>query len=527
MTMREKYMTPRISKEKVIPVKKLGKKLENEPGLEFTKKLYQEFPKAEIYVVGGTVRDCMMGRDDSKDYDLVVRNVPAKELAKTLGLLGRLDLVGARFGVFKFVPRAHELAQAIDIALPRRDIAFGTGGYRDFETQSDPGLAVEEDLSRRDFTWNAMAWELRQGNLVDPFGGIFDLEAGLVRAVGKPEERFGEDYSRMLRAIRFAARFGFKIEPDTWQAIQKLASHIDDEKMVAGKIERIVPYEVIAREFLKALYADPLRALELYENAGLLLRVLPELEAMRACPQPPQFHREGDVWTHTKMALANLHSQGFKELFGRDPSPEVVFAVLLHDVGKPATLKTPEHDGANRIRFDGHDQVGAAITEKICERLKINAVPDIEIDTGRVVWLVRNHLFTLNTNLSTVRKTTLEKYFFNPQNPGQELLEVTYADATAAIPLTGEPDLGNLKKVFTLIQELDELRRERPALPKALLNGDEIMKILKLKPGPKVGKIILELREAQLGGRVTTKKEAAMFIKKNIIPSNKSGSLKH
>ncbi|MBI2632824.1 MAG: HD domain-containing protein, partial [Parcubacteria group bacterium] len=263
--------------------------------------------------------------------------------------------------------------------------------------------------------------------------------------------------------------------------------------------------------FLKALVANPLKTIELYEKTGLLFRIIPELQSMKNCPQPPEYHSEGDVWTHALMALEKVSSDSFKKFFKQTPSAELIFTVLLHDIGKPPTLKTPERDGTNRIRFDGHDLEGSKIAEEICKRLRVDAA-DMSVSTERIVWLIRHHLFTLNTDLEKVKKTTIEKYFFNPLVPGETLLQLTFADASAAIPRNGIPDLENLKKTIDLIRELAQLKKERKTLPPPLLNGNEIMEILKIKEGAYVGKIINELREAQLSKKIISKEEAEKFI---------------
>ncbi|MBU1146386.1 HD domain-containing protein [Patescibacteria group bacterium] len=494
-------------------------KLEQEPGLGFAKELLATFPKSEIYLVGGAVRDAASGTGKQKDFDFVVRNVPAEELEKFLSERGEVVLVGRNFGVYKFMPADIKLEEAIDVALPRTEHSLGAGGgYRDFKVQSDPAMAVEEDLARRDFTVNAMALDLKNGKLVDPFHGLEDLEAKVLRAVGNPEERFGEDYSRMLRALRFAAQFGFEIEGKTFIAIQDMMKHINDERVRAGKKERVVPYETVAKELLKAFWRDPVRALDLYERSGALYELMPELFSLRGCPQPPNFHSEGDVWTHTRMALANFYSERFKKQFGEErPSAEVVMAVLFHDLGKPLTLKTPERDGTDRIRFDGHDVAGAEAAEEICRRLKLDSLPEnsaLRVEPKKVGQMISKHMLLLQGNIENMKPSTIEKYFFNPNFPGEGLLQLTFADALATIPEVGEPDLENFYAMQKRIEELRTLVKEKNRLPKPVLNGDEIMKKFKIKPGKKVGELITVLREAQLSGQVGTEDESIKDRKK-------------
>lgn len=484
-------------------------KLEQEPGLGFIKELLEAFSKSEIYLVGGAVRDAAAGAGKQKDFDFVVRGVLAENLEKFLSKRGDVVLVGRNFGVYKFMATGHFMEEAIDVALPRTEHSLGAGGgYRDFKVQSDPAMDVQKDLARRDFTINAMALDLKNGKIVDPFNGLEDLEAKVLRAVGNPKERFREDYSRMLRALRFAAQFGFTIEGKTFLAIQDMIKNINDERQRGNKKERVVPYETVAKELLKAFWQNPVRALDLYERSGALFELMPEIFSLRGCPQPSNFHSEGDVWTHTKMALANLYSEKFKKQFGEErPSAEVVMAVLLHDLGKPLTLKTPERDGTDRIRFDGHDVAGAEAAEEICRRLKLDSLPEnsaLRVEPKRVGQMIGKHMLLVQGKIDEMRPSTIEKYFFNPNFPGAGLLQLTFADALATIPEVGEQDLENFYAMIKRIDGLQSLVKERDRLPKPVLNGDEIMKRFKIKPGKKVGELITVLREAQLSGEVGT-----------------------
>jgi poly(A) polymerase len=494
-------------------------KLEQEPSLGFAKELLAAFPESEIYLVGGAVRDAAQGEAKQKDFDFVVRNVLPDDLERFLRERGEVVLVGRNFGVYKFMPTGFKLEEAIDIALPRTEHSLGAGGgYRDFEVQSDPKMTMEQDLGRRDFTVNAMALDLKDGKLVDPFHGLEDLDARVLRAVGNPEERFKEDYSRMLRALRFAAQFGFTIEGKTFLAIQDMIRHLNDERQRGGKKERVVPYETIAKELLKAFWRDPVRALDLYESSGALFELMPEVFSLRGCPQPPNFHSEGDVWTHTKMALANLGSEKFKKQFGDErPSAEVVMAELFHDLGKPLTMKTPERDGTDRIRFDGHDVAGAEAAEEICRRLKLDSLPEdspLKVVPSRIGQMISKHMLMLQGDIEGMRPSTIEKYFFNPNFPGRGLLQLTFADALATIPAVGQPDLENFYAMIKRIDGLQSLVKEKNRLPKPILSGDEIMKRFKLKPGPKVGELITVLREAQLSGQAGAEDEPVLERKK-------------
>jgi poly(A) polymerase len=479
----------------------------------FLKELKKIFKDCEIYLVGGGVRDFIL-KKEIKDFDFVIRNIEIKDLEKFLSKFGQVNLVGRVFGVLKFLPfKNWEKKNWIDIALPRKEHAFGTGGYKDFEVQSNPKLPIEEDLSRRDFTINAMALKIfgeKKYELIDPFGGKKDLEKKIIKAVGDPKERFKEDYSRMLRAIRFACQLDFSIEERTWEEILKNISHLND----VYQEKRVVPYETIAKEFLKSFYYQPIKAFDLYDLSNAFSELIPEILKMKNCPQPEIFHSEGDVWTHTKLALEKLFSDDFKKQFNDErPSIELIISVLFHDIGKPFTIKTPEKDGTDRIRFNDHDIVGAKIAKEICERLRFSSPEEINVDPERIFLLVKHHMFLIHGEIEKIKATTIEKYFFNPQFPGENLLKLAFVDISSTIPKDGKPDFSNFYKMIEKIEEVKKILKVKKELPKPLLNGYEIMEILNLKPGPKIGEIKNLLREEQLSGRIKNKEEAIRFLK--------------
>ena len=391
MTPKEKQNPPEMFQE-------IFQKIEKEPELKFVGELFQSFPQSEVFLVGGINRDLIIGRE-SEDYDLVIREVTIDKLIKFLKQLGEVNLVGRNFGVLKFKPKGIKLEHKIEISLPRTEHASveSMGGRRDFEVQANPELPIKTDLSRRDFTVNAMAWDLKNHELIDPYNGLRDIKKGEIRAVGDPKQRFKEDYSRMLRALRFACELNFKIENKTWRAIKELMPNINKKrKNPEGKLERVIPYEVISKELVKSLIANPQKTLELWDKSGALKELIPELLKMKDCPQPEKYHSEGDVWTHTKLALKKLKSKEFEKEFDKDAlTPELVLGVLFHDIAKPLTIKTPEKNGTKRIRFDEHTNLGAELTGKICRRLKISSVPDFDIKAKRIQWLVKNHLLGL------------------------------------------------------------------------------------------------------------------------------------
>jgi tRNA nucleotidyltransferase/poly(A) polymerase len=510
-----------------IPEKLLALK-KREPLKSLAPAFHAAFPKGELYLVGGTVRDALLGRDDSKDYDIVARGVPADALEKFLGKLGRVDLVGKRFGVWKFVPnearpRGVEVSpRQIDIALPRTEHSFNSGGYRDVSVDSDPELPIEKDLARRDFTVNAMALRLTpKPALLDPYDGRKDIKAKIIRTVGEAPERFREDYSRMLRGLRFACQLGFAIDDRAMGAIRALMPHINDIRPTPGGNMRVVSTEIIARELVKAMACDPVRAFDLWNESGATEILMPELLAMRGCRQPRNHHTEGDVWAHTRLALSKIGDQDFKTRFGPEKPPALVhFAVLFHDIAKPVTMQTPEEHGTDRIRYNNHDSIGGEMAAAISKRLTLSSAEGYGIDSDKLSWIVSHHLFTLHGNIDEIRPNTLEKYFFNPNVPGRELLMTIYCDSLATVPEGGQkPD--HLKHLDRLMERLNDLASMGAGrkLPAPLLDGVAIMKLLKLEPGKRVGEIIEALREAQLSGKVETRDEAKEFIRRRQVPT--------
>jgi len=481
---------------------KFNRTLEKEGILALAKKMAKEFKGAEMYAVGGAVRDIILGRP-VKDIDVLVRKIKINDLEKFLVKSGKVDLVGKRFSVLKFTPKNG--GRQIDIALPRTDFAYGTGGYKDFKVKANPNLPIEDDLARRDFTINAMAWNVVSGEIVDPYGGLADLEKKIIRAVGEPKERFAEDYSRMLRAIRFAMQLDFKIETKTWEAVKKYIKKINE---LAEDGERKVPYEVIASEFLKAFDARPVDTIKKYLECGAAQALMPELAAMKKCGQPKEFHSEGNVLTHTLMALRNIDEKFFKKYFSEPVTLTAKVAILLHDIGKPKAKKRVE----GRTVFYNHDKIGAELARKFLERLKFSAPPAVGISSEEVVWLVGNHLLFFYSPAGAMKKTTIEKYLFHKQFSGAAHMQLFLADAMATKPADRKTDFARFIEAYKVWQSLKGKQKKVPPAP--ILDGNEIMKILKIAPGPKIGEIVEALREEQLNGRIKNRKDAERYIKK-------------
>jgi len=485
--------------------------------MPFLAALEKTFPKAELFLVGGAVRDLLLGRK-TKDYDFLVRGLSADALAGFLRRYGKLSWVGKSFGVYKFYPSNGAFEEAIDFALPRTESSFSRdGGYRDFKVVSDAELPVEKDLARRDFTINAIAVDLRKKCLIDPFKGLSDLQEGLLRAVGDPVRRFEEDSSRLLRGLRFAAQFAFDLEPESWRALKA--------RIPALKAERpdgslVVPRETVAKEFIKAMVFGPLRAFDLWDESGAFAALIPELLSMKGCPQPTKYHSEGDVWAHTRLALSQIQTAPFRAEFGESKDAELVLAVLFHDIAKPSTIQSPQKDGVDRIRFNGHDRVGAAMVQKIVPRLKLSSFPKgspFYVDEGRLAWLVKKHLVLVQGEIDKMRAATIERIFLNPQHPGEKLLQLIYCDGMATVP--EDNVAGKVLHYFEIKKRIEGIRSlsdARAKLPPPLLNGHQIISGLRIPSGPQVGKALALIREEQLSGRILTPESALSFLKEHL-----------
>ncbi len=475
--------------------------------LQLTKK----YPKSSLFLVGGMVRDLLLKRS-SKDYDFVISGVKPNILENYLKKNGRVSFVGKGFGVYKFIPKSDKKIEPIDIALPRTEHSlYYLGGYREFKVSPDYRLPIKQDLARRDFTINALAWDVRRHRLIDPMGGLSDLAVKKIKAVGDPEKRFREDYSRMLRGLRFAVQLNFEIEDETFFTIRKMIGYLGSAK---------IPREIIAKELGKALENNALRALDALEVSGALRVLIPELLHGRGCEQSSRHHSEGDVWTHTRLALESLLSPAFhKQFMGQKPDLELIIATLLHDIGKPYTAQLR---AGNKLTFYGHEVVGSRLATDICQRLNLSSYQG-KVDCQNINWLIRHHLIITHADLSQIKTTTLEKYFIS-SGLGDKLFQLIFADRLASLSDKLKPSLGNFYDAFQLVEEIKKTgyKRKKKNQPRLLVNGHEIIKMLSLKPGPKIGTIINRVRVAQLGKKIRTKKQAENFIKRVYGKSNKS-----
>ena len=414
----------------------------------------------QAYYAGGCVRDSLLGLKP-KDYDIATAAHPEQVRA----LFPRTLAVGAHFGVVIVLERGMEF----QVATFRSDDAYIDGRHPVGVTFSTP----EMDAERRDFTINGMFFDPIRDEVIDYVGGRADLTGRVVRAIGDPAARFREDRLRLLRAVRFAAAFGFEIEPATWEAVRAAAPEIH-----SISAERI-------REELVRIFSAPtrLRGFDLLDASGLMAQVLPEIEALKGCEQPPQFHPEGDVFVHTRRMI---------ELLPETVSVPLVFSVLFHDIGKPATYSLDPAEG--RIRFSGHDKVGADMTLGVMERLRFSRdVIDATVEA------VANHMIFKDVQL--MRVSRLKRFMARPRF--EEEMELHRVDCASSH--------GALDNYEFLREKLAEFARE-PLIPAPLINGRDIL-ALGWKPGRRVGEILEAVQTRQLEGALTSREEAIAFVR--------------
>ncbi len=328
----------------------------------------------------------------------------------------------------------------------------------------------EEDVRRRDFTINGLLLDPVSDQLLDYVGGRRDLEARTIRAIGDPERRFSEDKLRMLRALRFAARFDYQIDQQTFEAIRRLAPQIHQ-----------VSHERIRDELIKMLTeGHARRAFELLHAGALLREVLPEVSRMQGVQQPPQFHPEGDVWVHTLMLLDGLKEKSSRTL---------ALGALLHDVGKPPTFRV----APDRIRFDGHVEVGTRMAEEICRRLRLS-----HDDTEQVASLVANHMRF--ADVQQMKESTLKRFLRLPKF--DEHLEMHRLDCLAS---HGDLTLYDFIREKLASTPVEQIR------PKPLITGNDLIQA-GYKPGPRFKEILSAVEDAQLEGRLRSREEALQFV---------------
>jgi len=425
----------------------------------------------EAWLVGGCVRDLVLGREPL-DYDVTTSATPDQ----VMSIFPKTFAVGAQFGVV-LVPFDSDSANdqrpttndAVEVATFRSDLGYTDGRHPDAVVFA---RSAQEDVQRRDFTINGLLMDPTTGEVVDYVGGRADLEAKLIRTIGDPALRFDEDKLRMLRAVRFAARFGYRIDDPTFAAIRKLAAQV-----------RQVSNERIRDEILKMLTEGAARrAFELLDDTGLLHEVLPEVERMKGVQQPPQFHPEGDVWVHTLLILEKLEA---------GCPPTLALGALLHDVGKPPTFRV----APDRIRFDGHVEVGERMAQAICERLRLS-----HAETEHVCALVANHMRFADA--PRMKASTLKRFFRLPQF--EQHLELHRMDC-----LSSHRDLSLYDFVKQKLAETppEDIR------PQPFVTGADLI-ALGHQPGPSFKPILQATEDAQLEGRFPDKAAALDFVRR-------------
>jgi poly(A) polymerase len=445
----------------------------------------------QAYLVGGCVRDLLLGREPA-DYDVATDATPDE----VMRIFPETYAVGAQFGVV-LVPLPNESrppvilreeagAQGapasqskdvlfsrhklcVEVATFRRDVGYSDGRHPDqVRFSRDP----REDVQRRDFTINSLLLDPFENKVLDYVGGQDDLKSKIIRAIGDPAVRFAEDKLRMLRAVRFAARFEYTIEPATFAAIQQLAAQIDQvsRERVRDELTRMLT-EGHAR-----------RAFELLDETGLLRQVLPEIDAMTGVAQPPEFHPEGDVLVHTLLMLEKLPQ----------PCPAALaWGVLLHDVGKPPTFRR----APDRIRFDEHARVGTRMAEAICRRLRFSSE-----ETKQISALVENHMRF--GDVERMNPSTFKKFIRLPRF--EQHLELHRLDC--------ESSHRNLRLYNFTREKMSELPPEAMR-PTPLVTGDDLI-AAGYSPGPHFKEILAAVEDAQLDGRLKSKDEAMQFVRR-------------
>ncbi len=401
---------------------------------------------------GGCVRDMLMGIK-SADYDIATSARPEE----VMGLFEKTIPVGVQFGVVVVVAEGFQF----EVATFRTEGVYSDGRHPDSVNFTDP----EGDARRRDFTVNGMFYDPVKDELLDFVDGQRDIKIGLVRAIGDPYERFREDYLRMIRAVRFASRFGYEIEESAKEAIR-------------GNAEKIqgVSWERIREELQKILLDDNRKkGLQLLDKLGLMAEILPEITAMKGVEQPENLHPEGDVFIHTLLTVSYLEK----------PSWVLVMGALLHDVAKPVTIE----ERGGRIRYPLHESVGAEMAGEICDRLKTS-----KEEKDKIKWLARKHLAFKDAR--KMRLSKLKRLLSHEDYP--LLAEVCRVDALASS--------GDLTD-YNFCQQMRKQFKEEELKPLRLLTGDDLI-AMGLKPGPIFSKVLTQVYDEQLEGKIRTKEGA-------------------
>ena len=414
----------------------------------------------EAVFAGGCVRDMLLGKEP-KDYDIATSARP-EDIQRLFP--GSQD-VGAHFGVI--IVRKNGIA--FEVATFRQDGTYHDGRRPESVTFTN----AEEDAKRRDFTVNGLFYDPVARKILDYVGGQEDLQRQLLKAIGTPQERFQEDHLRLMRAVRFATVLDFQIEERTWQAVCEL-SHLISH----------VSVERVRDEFVRTMMSpNRVRGFDLLVESGLMTHVLPEILNLMGCEQPPQFHPEGDVFTHTRIMLG---------LLAPDASLPLILSVLLHDIAKPATFT---RDETGRIRFNGHDKLGADMSGDIMRRLKF---PNTVID--QTVEAVANHMAF--KDVQQMRASTLKRFMARPHFDDE--MELHRVDCSSSNGL-----LDNYEFVQTKAAEF--ALQEEPLIPAPLVTGRDLIG-LGLTPGPRFRELLTAVQTQQLEGSLTSRDAAISWL---------------
>ena len=432
---------------------------------EFAERIIRTLRDAchQAYLVGGCVRDLLLGIEPA-DYDVTTDATPEE----VMRIFPETYAVGAQFGVV-LVPIGEAGRSTVEVATFRSDIGYSDGRHPD---QVRFCKSAQEDVERRDFTINGLLLDPVKNEVLDFVGGRKDLDAGIIRTIGQPGLRFAEDKLRMLRAVRFAARFGYTIEPATFAAIQKLAPGVHQ-----------VSCERVRDELTKMLTEGHARqAFLLLDQTGLLREVLPEISAMKGVQQPREFHPEGDVFVHTLLLLQELPH----------PCPATLaWGALLHDVGKPPTFRV----APDRIRFDNHVDVGLKMAEAICRRLRF-----ANDDTEQILALVANHMRF--SHVPQMKESTFKRFVRMPQF--EQHLELHRLDCQASH--------GDLTS-YNFTRERIAAIPPEAIRPTPLISGDDLI-AAGYPPGPRFKQILSLVEDAQLEGRLQSKDNAMEYVRR-------------
>jgi poly(A) polymerase len=421
------------------------------------------------YLAGGCVRDRLLGVAP-KDYDIATDARPDA----VQKLFTHTVAVGARFGVIMVVMDGDHF----EVATFRADAEYHDGRH----PSSVRFGTIEDDVRRRDFTIGGMYFDPASGRIIDLVGGVRDLRAGLIRAIGNVHERFEEDHLRMLRAVRFAARLGFAIECETWAAIKHSASSI-----------ALTSAERVGEEVVMIMTeGGTARGIDLLVESGLAAVVMPEVLELPSCPQPENFHPEGDVYRHTRLMLSMLP---------RGCSETLAFGTLLHDIAKPRCFVIAD-DG--KMTYYGHTEQGAEMATAMMQRMRRSRATQ-----ERVAYLVRYHLRLVMA--PRMRPATLKRMI--TEDGFSELMELAMIDALAS-----SSDLSFYHFCRRAVAAMGEIK----ARPPRLIGGNDLI-ALGFKPGPEFKAILREIEDLHLDGAIATREQAIAFVRENYTPATDAG----